>query len=293
MSVQELSLEDELRANHELEQTATSSSALYEHWERHQWSSLAIDLSVDAATFQSLDQAERDGLVWMFANRFHAEFNVARLLAPFLLAAPDYDMQLLLATQVADEHRHLQTVLRIYKYVFGVQGGIDAVRELADRNLHPVSKTLLYDKLEDWVLPLNERRDQDTFLQAVLVYHVLGEGVIARTGQTLAAAQYDRYHGFPGLREGQRLVSRDEARHIGIGVSYLRARMHNDPHHTRSLVEAVIDDLLPVATALLDTANTSMTDLVHSGYGVTPVAFYSEVMRLLNTRLRSIGFVQE
>jgi hypothetical protein len=108
MSVQELPLEDELRENHKLEQTATSSSALYEHWERHQWSSLAIDLSVDAATFQLLDQAERDGLVWMFANRFHAEFNVARLLAPFLLAAPDYEMQLLLATQVADEHRHLQ-----------------------------------------------------------------------------------------------------------------------------------------------------------------------------------------
>ena len=60
-------------------------------------------------------------MVWIFAHRFHAEFNVARLLAPFLLAAPTYDVQLLLATQVSDEHRHLQAVLRIYEEVFGVQ----------------------------------------------------------------------------------------------------------------------------------------------------------------------------
>ena len=34
--------------------------------------------------------------------------------APFLLAAPDYDVQLLLATQVADEHRHIESLLRVY-----------------------------------------------------------------------------------------------------------------------------------------------------------------------------------
>jgi ribonucleotide reductase beta subunit family protein with ferritin-like domain len=278
-------------AEEELEQAASPFTALYEHWERHQWSALAIDLRTDAASFRALDRVDQDGLVWMFANRFHAEFNVARLLAPFLLAAPDYGMQLLLATQVADEHRHLQVVLRIYEEVFGVQGGLDAVRELADRNLDPVSKTLLYDKLEEWVLPLNERRDEDTFLQAVLVYHVLGEGVIARTGQNLAAAQYRSLSGFPGLSEGQRLVSRDEARHIGIGVSYVRRRMDADPERTRALIGAVMEDLFEVAGRLLETANAGMTDLVVSGYGVDPEGFYAEVMRLVAIRLRSIGFV--
>ena len=60
--------------------------ALYEHWERHQWSPFEIDFSVDAASFASLDEATRAGLVWVFAHRFHAEFNVAVLLAPFLPA---------------------------------------------------------------------------------------------------------------------------------------------------------------------------------------------------------------
>lgn len=285
--------DEEGPGNDELELTARPYASLYEHWERHQWSALGLDLTTDAATFQALEQAEQSGLVWIFANRFHAEFNVARLLAPFLLAAPDYGMQLLLATQVADEHRHLQSVLRIYEEVFGVKGGIDAVRELADRNLDPVSKTLLYDKLEEWVLPLNEHRDADTFLQAVVVYHVLGEGVVARAGQNLAARQYEQFRGFPGLLEGQRLVARDEARHIGIGVSYLRGRMSVDPAGTRALVGAVIDDLVPLATKMLDTANTGMSDLVRSGYGVDPEGFYTEAMRLVAVRLRSIGFVED
>jgi len=38
----------------------------------------------------------------------------------------------LIATQVADEHRHLQSVLRIYEEVFGVKGGFEAIRQMAD-----------------------------------------------------------------------------------------------------------------------------------------------------------------
>jgi ribonucleotide reductase beta subunit family protein with ferritin-like domain len=274
-----------------LEERPSATSALYAHWERCHWSPLELDLRTDAATFASLGEEERDGFVWMFANRFHAEFNVARLLAPFLLAAPDYEMQLLLATQVADEHRHLQAVLRIYEEVFGVRGGIDAVQEVADRGLDPVSRTLLYDKLERWVLPLLDSRDEDTFLQAVVCYHVLGEGVVARTGQNLAAAQYDRHHGFPGLMEGQRRVALDEARHIGIGVSYARRRMDADPDHAREVIGEVVNDLLQVAAAMLDTANEGMSDLVRSGYGVDPQAFFEEGMRLTQIRLRSIGYL--
>src|SRR5262245_31849242 len=134
----------------ELAADARPFRALYEHWERHQWSPFAIDFSVDAASFAALDEKTRMGLVWVFAHRFHAEFNVAALLAPFLLAAPDYDVRLLLATQVADEHRHIESVLRVYSEVFGVEGGMGAVKALADEQLDPVAGAL-YRALEDVV----------------------------------------------------------------------------------------------------------------------------------------------
>jgi ribonucleotide reductase beta subunit family protein with ferritin-like domain len=132
--------------------------ALYEHWERHQWSPFEIDFSTDAASFAALDETTQTGLVWIFAHRFHAEFNVAALLAPFLLAAPDYDVQLLLATQVADEHRHIESVLRVYSDVLGVQGGIEAVKALADARLDSVAAAL-YGALDGVVGELEESRD--------------------------------------------------------------------------------------------------------------------------------------
>jgi ribonucleoside-diphosphate reductase beta chain len=285
MSTDELKLAAE---EVELEERVTPFEALYAHWERSQWSPLEIDFSTDAATFAAMSPSERDGFIWMFANRFHAEFNVARLLAPFLLAAPDWEMQLLLATQVADEHRHMQCVLRVYGEVFGVRG-IEKVRALAEKDLDPVSKALLYDKLEQWTLPLLERQDEDTFLQAVVIYHLMGEGVIARTGQYLAAQQYDRYRGFPGLVEGQRRVSRDEARHIGIGVSYVRRRMEADPEHTTALIAALASELYELAEELLATANDQMSELVDSGYGVTPQEFYDVAIAFTRKRLKSIG----
>jgi ribonucleotide reductase beta subunit family protein with ferritin-like domain len=271
----------------ELEVRASPFSALYAHWERNQWSPLELDLSADRASFAVLDDEEQAALLWIFAHRFHAEFNVARLLAPLLLAAPDYEVQLLLATQVADEHRHLQAVLRVYDEVFGVHGGIDAVRALADENADVVAETL-YSRLEHYVARLSKDSDEDEFLAAVVVYHLLGEGVIARTAQNLAADQYERL-AFPGLAEGQRLVARDEARHIGIGVSYARRRMEAEPERTRQVIEGVVEELIATAGEMLDAANAGMADLVAAGYGVDPQGFYDEAIRLTRLRLRSIG----
>ena len=267
--------------------------ALYEHWERHQWSPFEIDFSVDAESFAALDETTRTGLVWVFAHRFHAEFNVAVLLAPFLLAAPDYDVRLLLATQVADEHRHIESVLRVYGEVFGVEGGIETVKALADAQLDPVAASL-YEALDGVVRALEQSRDEDMFLRAVVAYHLLAEGSIGRANQTFVANRFDRVGSFPGLREAQRLAVRDEVRHIGIGVSYARRRMEADPERARAVIGEVIEEFAEMAATLLATANDEgMGALVSAGYGIEPAGFYAEAMRLLQLRLRSIGLLEE
>jgi ribonucleotide reductase beta subunit family protein with ferritin-like domain len=271
-----------------IERRASPFPALYAHWERNQWSALALDLETDRRSFEALSEEGQTGMVWIFAHRFHAEFNVARLLAPFLLAAPSYDVQLLLATQVADEHRHLQAVLRIYEEVFGVRGGIDAVREVADRNMDLVAERL-YERLIHYVGKLSADSDEDEFLGAVVVYHLLAEGVIARTAQNLAAHQYEKLS-FPGLAEGQRLVARDEARHIGIGVSYVRRRMQVDRDGTSAVISGVLGDLLALWSDLLGPANAEMSELVRSGYGIEPIDFYQEALRLAQLRFAAVGY---
>lgn len=69
--------------------------------------------------------------------------------------------------------------------------------------------------------------------------------------------------------------------------------MEADPQRTRARVAAVMDDMYLVADQMLETANSGMTDLVVAGYGVDPQGFYAEVMRLIDVRLRSIGFIEE
>jgi ribonucleotide reductase beta subunit family protein with ferritin-like domain len=274
----------------ELEERGRPFRALYEHWERSQWAVHAIDLSTDRASFARLDPAEQQGMLWIFAHRFHAEFNVATLLGPFLAAAPSYEMQLMLSTQAADEHRHLQCVLRIYEEVFRVRGGLEAARSLADQNMDEVA-SLLYASLDGWVGELSDDRSEDAFLRAVVAYHLLAEGVVARTAQNLAVGQYEKL-GFPGLADGQRLVARDEARHIGIGVTYARSRLAADRERSLAAVTAVLDEFAGLAATGLELGR-GLEDRLQSGYGVDSSAFHAEAMRLLQVRLRSIGYLED
>ena len=63
-------------------------------------------------------------------------------------------------------------------------------------------------------------------------------------------------------------------------------------YRTRALVGAVMDNMFVVANQMLETSNSGMADLVVSGYGVDPQAFYAEVIRLVDLRLRSIGYIE-
>ena len=64
---------------------------------------------------------------------------------------------------------------------------------------------------------------------------------MARTAQNLVGDQYARYGSFPGLAAGQRRVARDEARHIGIGVSYVRQRLAEDREHAIAVIDEVVE----------------------------------------------------
>src|SRR5438445_102421 len=92
----------------ELEERASPFKALYAHWERSQWSALELDLETDRASFAALDAEEQAGLVWIFAHRFHAEFNVARLLAPFCSQRPTTSCSCCSQPRSQTSNRHLQ-----------------------------------------------------------------------------------------------------------------------------------------------------------------------------------------
>jgi ribonucleotide reductase beta subunit family protein with ferritin-like domain len=271
-----------------LEDHARPLRAIYEHWERHQWSPYEVDLATDAASFAALGDERRESLLWILAQRFHAEFNVAGLLGPFLTAAPDYESALVLATQVADEFRHVQAVVRVYEEVIGIEGGVEAIREHADAHMDPVSTTL-YAALDDTVRPLADSRDPDTFLRAVFGYHVIGEGVVGQTTQSILPSQLASFGSFPGLLEAQRLAIRDESRHIGFGVTHVRRRVAEDREHAWSVFGYIVEGFQAICTQLLETDGPGLRDKFLTTYGLEPEQIFGETMRQLRLRMRSIG----
>ena len=176
----------------------------------------------------------------------------------------------------------------MYSDVFGVEGGIEAVKALADAHLDPVAAAL-YAALGDVVRALEASRDEDSFLRAVVAYHLLAEGSIGRANQNFVAAQFDRVGSFPGLREAQRLAVRDEVRHIGIGVSYARRRLARDGASARAVIEEIVEAFHTLGHSLLEHAAPDLVDRFVGAYGADPVTLWAEVLRQLRLRLRSIG----
>jgi ribonucleoside-diphosphate reductase beta chain len=272
----------------ELEERAVPFHALYKHWERTRWSLDSLRYEIDRASFEALDETTRERMRWLFTHRFDGESTVARLMTPFVSAAPDLDLQLLMATQLVDEVRHVKAIVRIYEEVFGVAGGLPAVRALADARRDPMTERL-YATLESWIEALTSDPTPDAYLRAVVAYHLIGEGVVARVSTTLSTPVFERLGTFPGILMGQRLVSRDESRHIGIGVTFVRQQMTREPARTLRLVDEVVQHSVARFVEVLGMATDGLAQAVAEHYGATPQEYFLEASRLIGVRLRSIG----
>ena len=277
----------------DLEERARPFRALYEHWERNQWSPLDIDYTEDRASFEALDESERQGFTWIFSHRFHAEFKVATILAPFVMRAPTYETQVVLATQLSDEFRHMNSVLRVHDEVFGISD-MEEIRAMADRNMDPVASAL-YDAFELRVRPLETSDDPDVFLKAVVAYHLIAEGTVART-----VPRTSRRVSTPGTARSpaSRPVSASSpATRRATSASASRSSAggwRRDRDHTMAVIGEIIEDFTEMAGDLLETAlSGGMDSQVLAGYGVEAEGFYAEAMRLWQLRLRSIGYLEE
>jgi hypothetical protein len=152
------------------------------------------------------------------------------------------------------------------------------------------SRPRFYAALDGVVRALEASRDEDSFLKAVVAYHLIGEASIGRANQNFVAAQFDRVGSFPGLREAQRLAVRDEVRHIGIGVSYARRRLTRDGARARALIEEIVEGFQALGDSLLEHAAPGLLDDFVGAYGAEPATLWAEVLHQLRLRLRSIGF---
>jgi hypothetical protein len=165
---------------------------------------------------------------------------------------------------------------------------MEAIRAHADSHIDPVASTL-YAALENTVRPLAASPDADTFLRAVFSYHVIGEGVVGQTTQRILPSQLAGFGDFPGLVEAQRLAIRDEARHIGFGVTYVRRRVAEDREHAWSVFGHIVEGFEAICTQLLETEAPALHDKFLTTYGLEPAQIFEQTMRNLRLRMHSVG----
>jgi ribonucleoside-diphosphate reductase beta chain len=218
-------------------------SQLYNLWERQQWRTQDIDFTQDREDWWGFPEEERYQRMYGLSSFFIGEQKVTDELGPMMRAAPTEEMRIFLSTQIADEARHVRFFNRFYEEV-GVLDATDLHGRMEETSAHlnPNFHVLFDEMLKSRVDKLAaDPSDTETLVEAVTLYHMVIEGMLALTGQHFII-QYNEDNGtLPGFVEGFNNVARDEHRHVAFGARFLREMAETDSRYrdaiSRTLVE--------------------------------------------------------
>jgi len=183
---------------------------------------------------------------------FVGEQRVAAELGPIMRAVPDEDMRIFLCTQIADEARHVAFFDRFYREVGVLEAdGLQERLEQTSEHLNPEFHTLFDEMLHHRVNRLAvEPEDRETLVEAITIYHMITEGMLALTGQHFIIDFNERAGTLPGFVAGFTNVARDEHRHVAFGARFLRDMAREDPRYGAAIQRALVE-AGPVAEGVL------------------------------------------
>jgi ribonucleoside-diphosphate reductase beta chain len=232
-----------------------SYTELYQLWERQQWLTQDLDFSQDRVDWhERISAEERFERLYGLSAFFIGEQRVTDELGPIMRAAPTEEMRIFLSTQIADEARHVRFFERFYDEVGVLETDGGALRERMDR----VEKNLNaeFGQLFDVMLKGKVDRlaadpgDQEALVEAITLYHMVIEGVLALTGQHFIISYNEEVGTLPGFVEGFGNVARDEHRHVAFGARFLTEMAAADPAY-REAIQRTLVESLPVAEGVL------------------------------------------
>src|ERR1700710_1045469 len=198
---------------------------LYELWERQQWRTQDLDFTQDRIDWhERIPPEERYQRMYGLSSFFIGEQKVADELGPMMRAAPTEEMRIFLCTQIADEARHVAFFNRFYDEV-GVLESDNLQDRLTETSAHlnPQFNVLFDEMLAGKVDRLaRDPGDLETLVEAITLYHMVIEGMLALTGQHFIITYNEDVGTLPGFVEGFNNVARDEHRHVAFGARFLR-----------------------------------------------------------------------
>ena len=194
---------------------------LYKRWEKQNWSAYAIDLTKDRDDWAALPEAIKGDVLSIFLAFFIGEAAVTDTLSPMVHAAPTDEDRQFLSTQLVDEARHTIFFERFFTEVIGMD--YEQAKETARRygfigSDRGYSKVFFTDLVEVTDAVRLDPGDYGKFVDSIVMYHMLVEGMLALQGQKQILAGARMLDVVPGFRAGFTAVTRDESRHVNYGV---------------------------------------------------------------------------
>ena len=181
--------------------------------------------------------AEDDRFARMYglSSFFVGEQRVAAELGPMMRAAPSEDMRIFLCTQIADEARHVVFFDRFYSEVGVLEAGDLEARLARSTSTSTPSSACSSTRCSATASTGSrvEPEDLETLVEAVTIYHMVIEGMLALTGQHLIISYNEDMGTLPAFVEGFTNVARDEHRHVAFGARFLREMAGRDPRYQR------------------------------------------------------------
>src|SRR3954452_13450148 len=226
---------------------------LYLLWERQQWQTQELDFTRDREDWhERISPEERFQRMYGLSSFFIGEQKVAEELGPIMRAAPTEDQKIFLCTQIADEARHVRFFERFYREV-GVLEADGLSEMLAETSAHLNDN---FSRLFDEMLQKrtdrlsDEPEDTEPLVEAVTLYHMVIEGMLALTGQHFIISYNEDVGTLPGFVEGFNNVARDEHRHVAFGARFLREMAQTDERY-RDAIQRTLVECGPAADGVL------------------------------------------
>ena len=267
---------------------------LYSLWERQQWAVQDLDFSQDRVDWhERFDAEERYARMYGLSSFFIGEQRVTSELGPMMRAAPREDVRIFLSTQIADEARHVAFFDRFYSEVGVLEAdGLDERLAETSEHLNPEFNVLFDEMLKGRVDRLAvEPEDLETLVEAVTIYHMIVEGMLALTGQHFIIDYNEREGTLPGFVKGFTLVARDEHRHVAFGARFLRDMARRDPRHVDAIQRTLVE-VGPAADSVLKPPWMEGGDDEQTLFGVSVAETRAFAMKALERRMKVIGILQ-
>lgn len=268
---------------------------LYRKSVKQAWSPDDLDFSRDREEWEHLSAQTKKRRIWSNRLFFDGEERVASLLAPFVWAAPNKEVEAFAASQLADEVRHTIFFERYWREVVGTSArNLDELVE--EVGIKPEEDAAYDQFFYRWLPELAEQlashpEDLDTSVKFVTVYHLVVEGAMFLTGMRYQLEGARRWGRTWAYYKGFTAATRDESRHVLFGVRYLRDMVRQDPARFVPVIETAVEDSLPLIESTMQPPGGDMSyyggkHLQTAWPGYTPELLRDEMIEFSKSSLR-------